>query len=270
MSEANNRRIPNLLHLLLFLGLTLVVLVVCEAGGLALAHGLAGEPLRRALADQKLQMMVNAVGYGATLALAVPLFAAVWQRPALVGVRWNSGAARPWLVGVGLVLGLVSDGVSSLLPTPNKMPLEDVFRTPGVIWLLVAFGTVLAPLFEEVVFRGFLLPGVAILVDWLRLPRGEAAAEVHRRWQEGEGYSRGAVVVGSGVTSVLFALLHAPQLGLNWAPVALLVVVSLVLCWVRVRWDSVAASTLVHGAYNFSVFVVLFVATGGFRHMDRI
>jgi membrane protease YdiL (CAAX protease family) len=51
--------------------------------------------------------------------------------------------------------------------------------------------------------------------------------------------------------------------------VGLLAGVSLVLCWVRVRYDSVAASTVCHACYNLSVFLTIFVGTGGFRHLDR-
>lgn len=268
MSEPGNQRVPNLLHLLLFLALTLTMFAVAEGAGLAVAH----QPIKAALLNQKLQMLINALAYVLALALALPLFAAVWSRPALVGLHWNRSGAKPLLIVLGLCLGLLSQGASNYLPTPHKMPLEDVFRTPGVIWILVVFGTVLAPLFEEVLFRGFLLPGLAIAVDWLRLPRGEVthALEARSAWRESNSYSTAALVVSSLVTSFLFALIHAPQLGLNWAPVALLMAVSLVLCWVRLRYDSVAASALVHGCYNFSVFLTLFLVTGGFRHMDRM
>jgi len=39
---------------------------------------------------------------------------------------------------------------------------------------------------------------------------------------------------------------------------------------VRIRTGSVAASTVVHGCYNLSVFFTLFMATGGFRHLDKV
>jgi uncharacterized protein len=39
---------------------------------------------------------------------------------------------------------------------------------------------------------------------------------------------------------------------------------------VRVKTQSVAASTIVHGAYNGFVFVTLLFATGGYRHLDRM
>ena len=39
---------------------------------------------------------------------------------------------------------------------------------------------------------------------------------------------------------------------------------------VRVRTRSVACSTLVHASYNLSVFVTLFFATGGYRHLEKM
>jgi membrane protease YdiL (CAAX protease family) len=46
--------------------------------------------------------------------------------------------------------------------------------------------------------------------------------------------------------------------------------VSLVLCAVRLRLNSLAASTLVHAAYNFTLFAGMLVATDGFRHLDKL
>jgi hypothetical protein len=39
---------------------------------------------------------------------------------------------------------------------------------------------------------------------------------------------------------------------------------------VRIRTNSVAASTLMHAAYNLTVFVVMFIGTSGYRHMDKL
>ena len=44
--------------------------------------------------------------------------------------------------------------------------------------------------------------------------------------------------------------------------------VGFALTLVRARYQSVAASTLVHMAYNATLFGVILLTTGGFRHMD--
>ena len=70
--------------------------------------------------------------------------------------------------------------------------------------------------------------------------------------------------------SVPFALMHADQVGKAWGPLVLLYCVSLILCTVRLMTRSLAASTLVHSAYNFLLFAAMFAQTGGFRHMDKM
>src|SRR5205809_765546 len=65
------------------------------------------------------------------------------------------------LVPSGIVLSRTTHAISSLVPLPRNVPVNAFFRTPSDVWLVAAFGTLLAPLFEEVVFRGFLLPAFA-------------------------------------------------------------------------------------------------------------
>jgi membrane protease YdiL (CAAX protease family) len=264
--ESFPARVPNLLHFLLFLGLTIASLVVGEGLALLLGSG----PLAMRMANQRLQLGAESLAYALALGVAWPIFRALWKRPLLVGLSWNGAGARSWMVLFGLGLGIVSQATESLLPTPKHAPIEDLFRAPGVIWFLAGFGTLVAPLFEEILFRGFLLPGLAHAVDWMRVPKDFEAMEA---WRVGAGglrsYSAGALVGASLVTSLLFALIHAPQIGYTWSAVGLLAGVSLVLCWVRVRYDSLAASTLCHACYNLSVFLTIFIGTSGFRHLDR-
>ncbi len=259
-------RVPNLLHFLLFLALTVFSLVVCEAVLLVCASG----TLQDRLGSAKLQLGVEFLGYAVTLAVAWFAFAAIWERPFLTGIAWRWSAVRWWMGGAGLGLGFLSQAVESLLPVPKHAPIEDLFRAPGVIWFLTGFGTAFAPLFEEVLFRGMLLPGLAHAIDWMGLPKDVTVMEAWRRSPGGlGGYTRVAVVGAAVVTSLVFAAIHAPQIGYTWSAVAVLGCVSMVLCWVRVRYDSVAASTVVHGFYNLSVFVTIFVGTDGFRHLEK-
>ena len=65
-------------------------------------------------------------------------------------------------------------------------------------------------------------------------------------------------------------MLHAQQLAHAWGALIVLFCVSLVLTFVRIRMRSVACSVLVHACYNLSVFIALFVVTGGYRHLDRL
>ena len=262
-------RIPNLLHLLLLLALTALAFILCE--GLLLAFH--PHAIQQTLANQRLQLFANVGVYAVAVALAAAIFPLLWRRSFAAGISWNPSRATLAFIPLGIGLGLASQAISSLLPIPKEMPIEDVFKTPGIIWLLTLFGIVVAPAFEELVFRGFLLPALATAVDWFTLPRTadrEADLSTLSRWRSSGTYTTNALVFSSVVTSLGFAAIHAPQLGYAWSAVALLWTISMVLCYVRIRAKSLAASTVVHACYNASVFIALFIATGGYRHMDKL
>ena len=65
-------------------------------------------------------------------------------------------------------------------------------------------------------------------------------------------------------------MLHAQQVAHIWAALVGLFSISLVLTFVRVKTQSVAASTLVHASYNGFIFLMTLIATGGYRHLDRM
>jgi CAAX protease family protein len=77
-------------------------------------------------------------------------------------------------------------------------------------------------------------------------------------------------VASLSITAALFAALHTGQLAHAWGPLFALFLVGLVLTLVRARYQSVAASILVHMAYNSTLFAFLYVSTGGFRHMEML
>jgi membrane protease YdiL (CAAX protease family) len=78
------------------------------------------------------------------------------------------------------------------------------------------------------------------------------------------------MVVGAILTSIPFAAMHAEQTAYSLGPFVLLVCVSLVLCTVRLTTRSLAASVLVHASYNFLLFALMLIGTGGFRHLDKM
>ncbi len=245
----------------------------------------------------KRQIAAMAIAYLATLGFCVLAFPLFWRRGFLLGVHWNGAQAlrlAKRLIPLGLVLGLTVQAISSLIPMPKSIPMDDYFRSRSDVWLVTVFGITLAPLFEELCFRGFLLPAFTITLDWLgpllrylsafsfaRL-RGEEPPRHFHFFAEATSAgladgtdnltfrSRAAIVGASIVTSILFALLHAEQLAHAWTAVVVLFFVSLALTAVRIRTRSVACSTLVHASYNLSVFITLFIATGGYRHLEKM
>jgi membrane protease YdiL (CAAX protease family) len=83
-------------------------------------------------------------------------------------------------------------------------------------------------------------------------------------------WSMRAMVIASLAVSLPFAAMHGAQTGYSWGPFVLLVGVSLVLCWARLSTRSLAASVFVHASYNFLLFSLMMLGTGGFRHLDRM
>jgi hypothetical protein len=90
------------------------------------------------------------------------------------------------------------------------------------------------------------------------------------RWQTTTSLTPAALIFSAVVSSLCFAMLHTQQVAHLLAALTVLFSISLVLTFVRVKMQSVAASTIVHGAYNGFVFITVLFATGGYRHLDRM
>jgi membrane protease YdiL (CAAX protease family) len=271
-SDYTPRRIPHLGHAILFVAFAGLVLLLAQASLLGFfanpVHD--GQKIATSIQQPKLLVAAMAVAYISALVASWFFFPLLWHRSFIDGIQWNFAAARRnvlKLIALGLVLGWTVQAISSLIPVPKSIPMDNFFRTPSDVWLVTLFGTLLAPIFEEICFRGFLLPAFAIAYDWLSLPRTSVAQQ---RWQTTTSLTTAGLLFSAIVTSILFALLHAEQLAHAWGALFVLFCVSLVLTLIRVRTKSVACSALVHACYNLSVFLALFLVTGGYRHLDRI
>jgi membrane protease YdiL (CAAX protease family) len=269
--EAPVRRIPHIGHALVFVCFTGLVLIFMEAVLAALGRvpGSAKGSVVVA-AHPKLQIAMLTATYTTTLLAAWFFYAEVWQRGFLDGLQWHWATARRQagrLVSLGLLMGAMMQLVSHFVTPPKTLPIDEFFSTQADAWLITLFGTVMAPLFEEICFRGFLVPAFAIAYDWLSLPRSE---EARARWQTSTTLTPLGLIFSAVLTSILFALMHAQQVAHLWVALLGLFSISLVLTFVRVKTQSLAASVLVHGAYNGFVFLMVMVATGGYRHLERM
>jgi len=261
-------RIPHLGHAALFLAIAGLFLLIIQLLSLGLVH----TPLAttKYAVSPKLLVGSEALSYIATLALSWFVFPLLWKRSFAEGIQANPDAARRnalRLIPIGIILSFAVQAISSLATMPKEIPMDDFFRTASDVWLVTAFGTLLAPLFEEVLFRGFLLPSFAIAYDWLSLPRTQAA---HDLWKSTNKLTRPALVFSAVLTSILFAALHGQQTSFAWPVLILLFCVSLVLSYVRLRLRSVLASTLIQISYNATIFLTAFIATDGYRHLDKL
>jgi uncharacterized protein len=272
---AQPRRIPNLGHTVLFFIVAIIVMLFTSVSVFALAmgfHWFGSETSEQLLREPRLLIPAMAVGYLIAGTIVWAIFVNLWRRPLGEGLHWNFAVVRRrWaflLVG-GVVLSLVVQFLSNFLPVPKTLPIDDFFRTSADVWMVALFGTFMAPLFEELAFRGFLLPSLASAWDWLQGRRDEVLPE-DGGVQRDPRWSVAALAASCTVTSTGFALVHSDQLAHAWAPLAVLFCVSLVLCAVRLWTNSLAASTMIHATYNGTIFTIVFFVTGGFRHLDKI
>ncbi|HTD45069.1 MAG TPA: CPBP family intramembrane glutamic endopeptidase, partial [Bryobacteraceae bacterium] len=86
-----------------------------------------------------------------------------YRRPFWSSIGWTFPIPRgPRLIvlGAALAIGLSSLGVLLRAPSVHS-PIEDMITSRASLAIVMLFGVLLAPLFEEMLFRGFLLPLLA-------------------------------------------------------------------------------------------------------------
>lgn len=188
-------------------------------------------PSRARLAEPLLQLLVVVpmfvvmhTGWWPPATFAVIGLAVVWP----ARVRWLPAAVRsvlvayiPFAVAWLAFTVLYLRGMHLLGWTVAPQPLLQQLAEQGAalpeFWAVVVSIVVVAPLFEEVVFRGYLFTGLGAL-----LPR----AAVHL------------------VTAAAFGLVH----GLHYAlPIGVL---ALLFGWLRARHDALLPSILAHAMHN--------------------
>lgn len=261
-----SRRIPHMGHAILFFALAAPILLLCEWGVFSLLH----LRVEAALQHPLIGLAAEALGDVLLLGACVWIFPRLWDRPFWDGIQWNFLAVRRywyWIVAGGILLSVSAQIFMQLLPTPKSDAFDSMGKTALGAWLLMGYAVVLAPLMEEMAFRGFLLPALATAYDWLALERSPAGLD---RWQRSSMHSGSALLFAAVFSSLPFALLHGAQLSYAWGVLGVLYCVSLVLSFVRIRTHSLACSVLMHASYNCTIFVVIFISTGGFRHLEKM
>jgi hypothetical protein len=233
--------------LLAIMVFTVVAILVCTLVALFVAHRL---PQYRNASFTDLAMNARVVIGAQTAAYPIVLlfiFLLVRSRSDQgfgEALRWHwPGNLAPAFVVAGVVLAIVVEGLARFLPIPKSLPMDTYFHDATSAYIMAAFGTTLAPLMEEIFFRGLLYP-------------------LLRRWW--------GLVTAVIATNVAFAAIHGAQLGYAWAPVLSIFIVGIVFTLVRVRTNSVASSFLMHCGYNLSLFTALWIATDHFRHLDKV
>jgi hypothetical protein len=144
------------------------------------------------------------------------------------------------LGGAGLYIVLA--GLGQLLPIPKHLPIDRFFDSPREATLMSVFAVTVAPLMEELFFRGFLYPVLA---------------------------RKSGMTASILLTGAAFGILHGAQLKYSWA-VLIIFLVGIALTTVRAVTKSVAASFMMHVGYNGTLSLLIYFVTGGFRHLEKL
>ena len=169
------------------------------------------------------------------------MFRLQYGRPFWRSLGWKPLRAPALLLIVaGLLTAFGVSAIGVLLQTPaTSNPLTEMLEDPTSLALIAVFGTTMAPLFEELAFRGFLQP---LLVRSL------------------------GVVAGISVSAVAFGLLHFQEYGNSWRHAVLISLAGGAFAVVRHVTGSTKASTLMHASYNALFFLALLLQRGQLPH----
>jgi uncharacterized protein len=173
------------------------------------------------------------LGYVFMYAALAALFRTGYSRP-----FWQSLGWRPMrlpftlIVVAGMVTGiLVALGAGLFHMKDEANPMTDLMKGRYALILMAIFGVTVAPVAEELAFRGFLQP---LLVR-----------------------SKGPVF-GVLLTAIPFGLLHFQEYGNSWAHVAMICLAGAAFGAMRQITGSTKAAALMHASYNALFFIAAF------------
>jgi uncharacterized protein len=153
-----------------------------------------------------------------------------YGEPFLTSLGWTFPIPYAFSVlaaGPALTIALSALGVLLRAPLDSSQ-IEFLIKSRASLAAIILFGVVLAPIFEEMLFRGFLLP---LLVRSIG------------PWP------------GIVLTALPFALLHGAQNQWAWQPVLLIGIAGIAFGYVRYKTGSTTAAFLMHSAYNAMGFL---------------
>jgi len=189
------------------------------------------------------------IGLLITSLLASELMAALWlawyirRQGRLVladgsaaGIAWRPAPLQAYAMAVlgTLAVLLLAMGEFALIP-PNLSKLHDLelaqlFQGSAAVALLAAgVVVIMAPIIEEVLFRGLAFAGIATRL-------GPAWAVT--------------------ITTIIFTALHAPEKILYWPGFIDVAAIALLSCALRLHYRSIRPGIAMHFLYNFGMILV--------------
>lgn len=256
-------------HLLLFFAYAIISQIVIGIGVVAYYTAnrhLTERQIRRLFeSDPNLIVGTNVLWFALILLFLYVTLSVLRNLPFWQSLGWRKldsnhleGKGKPWmyfLSGSGLSLFVII--ASSQVKDAEHVPIQEMFKSPRAMLLLMSMAVLVAPLVEETIFRGYLYPVFARIVSGI----------AERQGLDSRRALRTGVITSILTTGVLFGLMHAPQLGWTWGLVSLLIVVGVVFTFARAWTGTVFASFLLHLGYNSMLAVFTVIGTKGFTSM---
>ena len=153
------------------------------------------------------------------------------------GGEWRQYLAlKPFSLAVGIgMLGLlvifmiINQALTYMLDMTPLVFVDPLYHSVSSVWLLVFAMVVVAPLYEEVIFRGILWSAIAEQFTAVSYPahRGTIAASI--------------------VTSLIFAIIHV-QYGIY--EISTIVILALIFCYARIKSGSLLLPIVLHMINN--------------------
>ncbi len=174
---------------------------------------------------------------GTIVSLSIMISCLLLASMSILIIRLNGGSIRKYLaikpfslsVGIALfaVLLLFMIGSQALTYWLDKAPsafVDPLYQSVSSVWLLVVAIVIVAPLYEEVIFRGILWSAIA---EQFAVKRSEVTG----------------AIIASIVTSLIFAVIHL-QYGIY--EISTIIVLALIFCYARFKSGSILLPIILH------------------------
>jgi membrane protease YdiL (CAAX protease family) len=158
-----------------------------------------------------------------------------YGRPVFSSLGWRRTNVNLLVAGGGGVgLAFALSAFASLVKTPKiPLPFEQMINSPWSFALFAVMAAAIAPIFEELFFRGFVQPLLSRTFG---------------------------VVAGILITAALFGALHAPEYSDAWQYALVVALAGAAFGWLRERTKSIIPGTVMHGCFNAVSVIALVVS----------
>ncbi|HUI53430.1 MAG TPA: type II CAAX endopeptidase family protein [Bryobacteraceae bacterium] len=177
-------------------------------------------------------VLVMALGYAFLFGLMALIFRVQYDRPFWRSLGWTEARVPIlWNVICGFGAAYFVSFIGSLIRTPpTSGPIVEIMKGLTAQIIVGIFGVTVAPLCEELVFRGFLQP---LLVRSL------------------------GAVCGIGLAAALFGALHYSEYGASWRNALQIGIAGAAFGYMRHRTGSTKSAVIMHASFNSLSFISL-------------